>query len=301
MRRVVLLAAIWGWSFLFIKVGLRGLTPTAVAFTRITLGMFVMLGTLRARGLRMPRDRAAWRHFAVMGVFYSALPFSLLAWSEQHITSALTAVVNACTPLFAALAAAFVLGERLKGVQLSGLLLGFVGVGVAAGVGGRDLATSSLVGVLATVAASASYGFCFAYATRHLRGVPPVIAASGQLVTAAIAIAPFALVTTARDGIHLDGRIIASMVLLGAVGTGLAYLLNYQTIALVGATRASIVTYLVPVVAVTVGVVFLSEPFRVRLLFGGALIIIGIALLQERFALRRTPTTVPPVIDPGIP
>src|SRR5438067_10590253 len=128
MRRVLLLAFIWGWSFLFIKVGIEGMTPATVACTRIALGMAVMLLVLRNRGLSLPRDRTMWRHFAVMGLGYSALPFTLLAWGEQHITSALTSVVNASTPLFAAIAAAVGLGERLRRGQLVGLGLGFFGV-----------------------------------------------------------------------------------------------------------------------------------------------------------------------------
>jgi drug/metabolite transporter (DMT)-like permease len=285
MRRVLLLAGIWGWSFLFIKVAVRGLTPPTVAFTRVFLGMAVMLWVLRARGLSLPRDRRAWRHFLVMGAFYSAVPFTLLAWGEERVTSALAAVVNASTPLFAAVAGAVVVRERLRRPQLAGLLLGFVGVGVAAGVGGHDLASSSLVGVGAVMAASACYGYCFAYAQRNLAGVPPLVAASGQLVAATVVTAPFAVASTAMSGISLNGRIVVSMVLLGAVGTGVAYLLNYRVIAEMGATLASLVTYLVPVVAVTVGVLFLGEPFRARLVLGGALIVLGIALLQER--LRR--------------
>lgn len=296
MRRVVGLAFIWGWSFLFIKVAVRGMTPPTVAFTRVALGMVVMLVVLRVRGLSMPRDLRTWRHFAVMGLLYSAVPFTLLAWAEQpgRATSALAAVVNASTPLFAAIFAAAVLSERLKPVQLVGLLVGFGGVSVAAGVGGADLASSSLTGVAAAVVASACYGFSFAYAQRNIVGIPPLVAACGQLITAAVFVAPVAAFTTAHEGVSLNGRIIVAITLLGVVGTGFAYLINYRTIADIGPTRASLVTYLVPVVAVTVGVVFLGEPFHIRLLVGGALIIFGIALLQERLArLRRVPVAAP--------
>jgi drug/metabolite transporter (DMT)-like permease len=282
MRRVVLLAFIWGWSFLFIKVAVAGMTPSAVAFGRIALGMMVMLVILRVRGVALPRDRTMWRHFAVMGMTYSAAPFTLLAWSEQHITSALTAVLNASTPLFAALAAAIGLGERLKRVQIGGLVLGFAGVAVAAGLGGRDLASSSVVGVGAALVASACYGFSFAYARRNLVAVQPLVAVGGQLVTGALFVLPLALVTTVQEGIELAPRRMLAMAILGVVGTGLAYVINYQSIAEIGATRASLVTFLVPIVAVTVGVVFLSEPFHIQLVLGGALTILGIAVLRER-------------------
>jgi drug/metabolite transporter (DMT)-like permease len=277
-----MLAFIWGWSFLFIKVALRGMTPATVAFSRVALGMIVMLGVLRIRGLHLPRDKRMWRHFAVMGLMYSAVPFTLLAWAEQHITSALTSVVNASTPLFAALAAAIALGERLKRPQVVGLFLGFAGVGVASGISAADLSGSSTIGVGAGLAASACYGFSFAYAQRHVVGIPPLVAANGQLVMATALTLPFAVLTSVRDGLHLEPRILLSIGLLGMVGTGFAYLLNYQSIADIGPTKASLVTYLVPVVAVALGVAFLGEAFHLRILLGGLLVVVGIALLQER-------------------
>ncbi|MDQ1446062.1 MAG: hypothetical protein QOI20_2526, partial [Acidimicrobiaceae bacterium] len=287
MRRVVILAFIWGWSFLFIKVAVAGMSPALVAFSRIALGMAVMLVVLRVRGTRLPRDLTMWRHFAVMGLAYSAVPFTLLAWGEQHITSALTSVLNASTPLFAAMAAAIGLGERLKRGQLAGLALGFVGVSVAAGLGGKDLTSSSGAGVAAAIVASVFYGFSFVYARHNLTGVSPLVAACGQLVMGAVIIAPVALVTTiSRGGVDLDVHRVVSITILGVMGTGVAYMINYQSIAEIGATRASLVTYLVPIVAVTVGVVFLSEPFHLQLLVGGALTVFGIALLQERVRVR---------------
>ncbi|HVM08413.1 MAG TPA: DMT family transporter [Acidimicrobiales bacterium] len=282
MKRIALLAVIWGWSFLFIKVAVEGMTPTAVAGARITLGALVMTAVLRARGTVIPRDRALLGHFAIQGVVASAIPFTLLAWGEQYVSSALTAVLNASTPLFAAGFAAGVLGERLRRPQLAGLVLGFVGVGIAAGVGGGDLASSSVGGSLAAVGAAACYGLSFAYARRFLAGIPPLVAATGQLIGATVFIAPVGIATTLSDGIELTPTRIASILILGVIGTGFAYLLNYQSIAAVGPTRASIVTQLVPVVAVAVGVAFLDEHFHLRLIAGGALTLFGIALLNER-------------------
>ncbi|MDP9441771.1 MAG: DMT family transporter [Actinomycetota bacterium] len=282
MRRLALLALIWGWSFLFIKVAVAGMTPTAVAGARIALGALVMGVILRARGDRLPQDAVKWRHFAVMGVVHSALPFTLLAWGEERITSALTAVLNASTALFAALITAVLLGERLRRPQLTGLGLGFVGVAVAAGIGAADLAGSSLSGAAAAIAASACYGLGFAYARRNLADVAPLTAATGQLVAATALIAPIGLVTTIQHGIDAAPHRLLAVALLGVVGTGFAYVLNYQSIAAVGPTRASVVTQLVPVVAVTVGVVFLQEPFHLRLVAGGVLTLFGIALLHDR-------------------
>src|SRR5581483_8250393 len=242
------------------------------------------------RGVSLPRDARMWRHFAVMGLTSSAVPFTLLAWGETHITSALTSVLNASTPLFAAIAAAIGLGERLRRAHVAGLALGFVGVAVAAGLAGGDVAGSSLVGVGAAIGASACYGFAFAYARQHLHGVPALVATGGQLATATVLAFPAALLTSMHSGIHLHARLVLALVLLGVVGTGFAYILNYQSISAIGATRASLVTYLVPLVAVTVGVLFLSEPFHLRQLVGAALTIVGIALLQDRLkSFRKVP------------
>ena len=290
MRRVLVLAFIWGWSFLFIKVALRAMTPGMVAFGRIAVGLVVISLVVRARGLRLPRDLRMWRHFAVMGLIYAALPFTLLAWGEERITSALASVMNAGTPLFAAIAAAVGLGERLRLRQVGGLLLGFVGVSVAAGLGGSDLASSSVTGSLAALGTAACYGMGFAYAQRHLVGVPPLVSVYGQLVCGTVLTLPLATVGLASRGLDLEWRPLVSVLLLGAFATGVAYVLNYQAIAEVGPTRASVVTYVVPVVAVTVGVLFLDEPFRLRLVVGGALVAVGIGLLQERLRrFRRAP------------
>ncbi len=223
-----------------------------------------------------------------MGLVHSAVPFTLLAWGEERITSALTAVLNATTPLFAALLTAILLGERLRRSQLVGVVLGFAGVAVAAGIGARDLSGSSLGGAAAAVAAAACYGLGFAYARRNLSGVSPLVAAGGQLVAGTCIVGPIGVVTSIQHGIQLAPHRILAVTLLGVVGTGLAYVLNYGSIAELGPTRASVVTQLVPVVAVTVGVLFLDEPFHLRLVAGAALTLFGIALLHERIRRFRT-------------
>lgn len=294
MRRVVLLSFIWGWSFLLIKVALGGMTPATVAFARIFLGMVVMLAICRVQGVKMPTDPAAWRHFAVMGLAYSAVPFTLLAWGEQHITSALAAVVNATTGLFTALFAAVGLGERLRRTQIAGLLIGLGGVAVAAGLSARDLRSSSGAGVLAVLAVSVAYGLAFVYARLHLSGMPPLVASVGQLVTGAVLAFPLAVATTAIDGFSPTPRELLAVAVLGAFGTGIAYLVNYRSIAEIGATKASLVTYLVPVVAVALGVLFLDEAFHARLVVGGALVVAGVALVQGDRVQRLRTSGLPP-------
>ncbi len=282
MRRLFLLAFIWGWSFLFIKVAVGGMTPPTVAAIRLALGAAVVLAVVRARRWAMPRGWRWWHHFLVVGLFGSALPFTMLAWGEQYVSSALTAVLNASTPLFAAVMAGILLGDRLRAVQIGGLLLGFLGVAVAAGIGGSDLAESSRLGEAASVAAGACYGLSFAYARRYLMELAPLLAAAGQLVAGALLLVPAAVATTVRGGFHVNARQALAVVLLGVLGTGIAYVISYRLIADVGPTRAAAVTYLIPIVAVTVGVVFLHEPFSIRIVVGGLLTVAGIAILGAR-------------------
>lgn len=302
VRRLVILAFIWGWSFLFIKVAVEGMSPTTVAWGRITLGAAVLFVVLRRQGGQVPRDRVMLRHFALTAVAGTMLPFSLLAWAEQDITSALTAVLNGSTPLFTALFSALALSERLRPLQLAGLAVGITGVALAVDLGTSDLHGSSLTGALAAVGAGCCYGIAFVYIKRNLTGVPPLVAATGQLTAGAILLAPVALATSIIEGISLTPSRVAAVALLGVVGTGIAFALNYRVIGELGATRASLVTYLVPVVAVIVGVVVLSEPFEWRLVVGAALTICGIAAVTygrvARSPAASSPASREPVVVP---
>jgi drug/metabolite transporter (DMT)-like permease len=230
----------------------------------------------------------------VLGLAMSVLPFMLIGWGEEHISSALASVLNACTPLFAAGFAAGLLGERLRPPQLAGVAVGFLGVAVVAGVGGGDLAGSSLLGSAAVVLAGAGYGFGFAYANRFTTGLSALQLSFGQLLAATVILAPVAAVDVAAGRVALGPQAALCLLLLGTLGTGYAYLLNYRTLQESGATVASLVTYLVPLVAVAAGVVVLGEPFSLRLVLGGLIVVLGVALVQGRlFGPRPAPQPVP--------
>jgi drug/metabolite transporter (DMT)-like permease len=281
VRRLFLLAFIWGWSFLFIKVILEDAPPTFLAWGRIALGLAVLAVALVRRREGLP-ERRYWGHLLVLGLTMSVLPFMLIGWGEEHISSALASVLNACTPLFAAGFAAGLLGERLRPPQLAGIAIGFLGVAVVAGVGGGDLAGSSLLGSVAVVVAGAGYGFGFAYANRFTTGLSALQLSFGQLLAGTLLLAPVAAVDVAAGRVHLGPWAALCLVLLGTLGTGYAYLLNYRTLQESGATVASLVTYLVPLVAVAAGVLVLGEPFSIRLVLGGLIVVGGVALVQGR-------------------
>ena len=229
-----------------------------------------------------------WGHFLVVGLVGSALPFTMLAWGEERITSALTSVLNASTPLFTALFAALLLRDRLRSIQVVGLFVGIVGVGVAAGIGAGDLTGSSLAGGLAAVLAGACYGLSFTWSKRYLMAIPPMVAAAGQLTAATILLAPV------RDHDHRHRRRRHHLApdrghrsCSAWSAPGVAYVLNFRIIADLGATRASLVTYLIPIVAVAVGIVVLDEPFGWRIVAGGGLIIAGVFLVNSSGGARR--------------
>ncbi len=280
MPRLLALSFIWGWSFLFIKVAGEELTPTAVAGGRCLLGALVLLTVLRLQGLSLPRGRMLG-HFLVVGTAGSALPFALLAWGEQHIDSGLTAVLNASTPLFTAALAVPLLGERARPRVVAGLVVGFAGVGIVSGIGGADLTGTDVLAALAPVAAGACYGFTFCWAARHLLGIPPLVAAAGQVTAAAVVMAPIAAVTSVAHGVVPGWRAVGSLLLLGAIGTGLAYVLSFRVIADLGPTVASLCTYIIPVVALLVGWAVLDEQVTVRIVVGGLVIVASVLVVTR--------------------
>jgi drug/metabolite transporter (DMT)-like permease len=291
VRRLVLLAFVWGWSFLFIKVIVDHSSPQFVAWGRITLGLAVVLAFLHRGGERLP-ERRWWGHLAVLALAMSVMPFTLIAWGEERITSALASVLNATTPLFAAAFSAWLLRARLRPPQLAGLAVALAGVAVVAGLGGGDLAGSSFTGTLAVVAGSAGYGFGFTYAHRFVEGLSPIRLAAGQLGAAALLLTPGTAADLATGRVHLTPLVVLCLLLLGALGTGYAYVLNYRILKDVGGTGASLVTYLIPIVGVGAGVLVLHEPFSLRQVAGALVIIVGIALVQGRL-LGPRPTLEP--------
>ncbi|CAN5651676.1 DMT family transporter [soil metagenome] len=277
--RLVLLAAIWGASFLFIKVALEDLTPLQIVATRIAVGALLLVGLLYARGGRIPRDRELLRTLTVMAFIGNIAPFGLITWGEQYISSSLTAILNSTTPLFTVLiAAAFLPGEALRSMRLAGVALGFAGVGVIVGFDSGG----SMQGIIAVTIASLSYAAGFVYARRHLSGrdLPPLALPATQLLISTVLTLPFALVDVARTppSLTLDGT--ASTLALGLLGTGWAYVLYYRLIADIGATSASFVTYLIPIFGIALGAVILNEELGVNTLAGAALVIAGISLAE---------------------
>ncbi len=289
LLRLLLLAAIWGCSFLLIKVSIEGLAPMQVVLGRIALGTAALGAIVAARRGSLPRDAGTWLHLTVVSLVANLLPFFLFAWGEQRVASSLAGIYNATTPLFTLLVAMAALPEeRPTRRRLAGLVLGFLGVVVVIapwrGVGG-----SSLFGQLACLAAGASYGVAIVYARRFLsgRGHSPLTLAFGQLICATVVLLVAVPLWTTRAP-TLSLRVILAVLALGALGTGIAYIIFYGLIGEIGATSASTVTYVVPLVAVALGVAVLSEHIGWNDFVGAGVVVVGIAVADGRLrALRR--------------
>lgn len=280
--RLALLAAIWGNSFLFIKVALEGLPPLGIALARCAAGALALGGYALFRRPAWPREPVVWAHVAVISFTSNALPFALFAWGELHVTSGVAGVYNATTPLATlAVSMAALPDEHPTRARVAGILLGLLGVVTVIGPW-RGVGANSVLGQLACLGAGAAYGVAFTYTRRHLspRRLDPVAVTVGQLAIASVLLA--VAVPFAGGRVDLAPRVVAAVLALGALGTGVAYVLYHQLIRDIGATSASMVTFLVPIVAVTLGAVVLGEPVTWNLFAGAVVVVTGVALAEGR-------------------
>jgi len=272
---LLLLAAIWGGSFLFTRVAASEFGPIALIFIRVLVATLCLFPILVWRG----QCKALWAHagpLVVIGIFNSALPFVLIAWAMLSLTAGFASIVNATAPLWAALVARLWFGERLNRSRVLGLMIGFLGVGVLvsgkAGFHGEHVMLAVGAGLLATL----SYGVSANYTKRYLTGVSTLaIATGGQLVTAVL-LAPLLWWTWPAGAISAPAWWAA--VLLAILCTAVAYILYFRLIANVGPARAIAVTYLIPAFGMGWGVLFLDEPVGMRMLLGAGVILVGTAL-----------------------
>jgi drug/metabolite transporter (DMT)-like permease len=279
--RLALLALIWGSSFLWIALALRSFSPVQVAAIRLALGAAVLVAIVYARGLRLPTKPATWAHLTVAALFANAVPYTLFAIGEQHVSSSVAGVLNATTPLWTILFA-FVSGHerRVSAPRLVGFAVGLAGALLifSPWQSGSQIAS---VGGIACLAASASYGVSYVYMDRYLahRGISPIVLSAGQLTASAVLltiVVPFA----GLQAVHSSWDAITALAVLGILGTGIAYILNYRLITDEG-TTASVVTYLLPIVAVVLGAIILSDRITAQTVAGMLIILAGIFISRR--------------------
>jgi drug/metabolite transporter (DMT)-like permease len=276
---LLLLAALWGASYLFIKVAVGELEPATMMALRLLLAACVLLGVLAARSgfsRALAELRATGRHGLVLGVLNAALPFWLIAWGETHIDSGIAAIGNATVPIFVALLAIRLRpSERSTGLRLAGILVGLAGVGVLVGVHPHG-GWWAVAGTLAVVLSSVCYARANLYTQDHLSMTPPLVIATAAIGTAAILILP-AGIAQMPDAVP-GWKVLGSVVALALLGTAGAYLVLYRMLAAYGSSRTALVAYLLPLFALFYGAVLLDEPITLNAILGFLLILGGVAL-----------------------
>ncbi len=284
LLRLCALAVLWGSNFLFIKVAVERLSPAEVVLGRMALGAVVLLAVVVARRVALPRRAGMWAHLAFMALLANLVPYFLFGWGEQRITSGLAGVLNATTPLFTLVIVALSgSGERLTVSRVGGLALGFAGVLVLVAPWRAGSLGGELPGQVACLVAAACYAVSFVWTRRFLTGRGyPTLALAGAQLGASVVLLGLASPLVLRDPVSLTPRVAAAMLALGVLGTGIAYLLYYRLLADEGATATSTVTYLLPVVAVALGVLVLGEPLAWNLFAGTAVVLTGVALSEGR-------------------
>ncbi|MFF3767432.1 DMT family transporter [Streptomyces sp. NPDC001922] len=282
--RLCLLALLWGSNYLLIKLAAPAFSPAQILTLRLATGAAVLLMVAALRGESLPKDRRTWAHLLVGAVLANDVPYFLFAWAEQTVDSSLAGTCNAAAPLFTVVA--MVLSgqrRRMRGGQLAGVLVGFTGVLVLLAPWG---APGTVPATGACVVAAAGFGVGFVYLGRVLAGSEhgPLALAAGQL-TAATAVSLLAgpLLLKPVGG---DPDATVAVLALGVLGTGTAYVLNLRLIAGEGPLAASLVSYLLPLVAVGLGTVLLDEPVSWSLAVGGSAVLLGVALGGRRPAAR---------------
>lgn len=278
-----LLALIWGSSFLFIKVAVVEIHPMHLSLFRVGLGAATLLAIIWLTRARLPREPRVWGHLAIIAMLGNVAPFTLFAYGEQHVSSGLAGIWNATTPLTTMLVLALVFRvERLGRARVAGLITGFLGVmvvlGVWAGVG-----TGPLIGQSMCFAAATCYAFAGPLMKRWVAGRAEtgVALAGAQMLMATLElllIAPAVAGLPDLTGVSLGA--LASVVALGALGTGIAFVLNYHVIRVAGVATTAAVTYLMPIVAVGAGVIVLNEELRWHQPVGALVVLLGVAISQ---------------------
>jgi drug/metabolite transporter (DMT)-like permease len=280
----VLLGFLWGSSYLFIKIGVdAGLTPFTLVAVRLLFGFLLLAGVVLVAREALPRRLTMYGHLFVMAILSVALPFSLITWAEQSVDSTLAATLNASVPLFVIPIAAIVLiDEKISTNKVIGVVVGFIGVAILVGFDPGVLAGTDVTAALALIGSSISYAAGGVYARRFATGLRPMIPAMVQVGFALLITAVMALFFESPLAFPWRFDAILAVIWLGLLGSGAAYLVFFRLLGRWGATRTSLVAYLLPVYGIALGAMVLNEKVDARLVLGTLLVIAGIALVNLR-------------------
>ncbi|MEP0502998.1 MAG: DMT family transporter [Paracoccaceae bacterium] len=285
---LILLGAIWGVSFLSIRVALDEIGPLTSVAHRTFWAMLVLWGVVLVMRLPIPKDRHVWVGFLGMGLLNNVIPFALMAWGQLHISSGLTSILNATTAIFGVLIAAlFFADERLTMRKTLGVLVGFFGVATAIGLDFlRNFDLRSLA-QLAVLLGTVSYAFAGVWARTRLSGLAPQVAAAGMLTGASVITLPLAWIVEGPISLSLQTDTALAIAYYTLIATAGAYLLYYRVLAMAGSGNLMLVTLLVPPVAITLGAWVLDEALGSNAYLGFALLALGLVILDGRLFRRR--------------
>jgi drug/metabolite transporter (DMT)-like permease len=273
---------IWGASFLFIELSLSFLSPVGVAFWRTLFGALSMVIVILVLRSKLPSSFEAWKRLTIAGILMSSAPFVLFAYAQTQVTSVLAAIINAVTPIATVIVILLAFRtEKLKPHVIAGIVVGLIGVFVVLGAW-QGFGSNSPIAVLALIAAITLYGFGTPYVRKYVTplNLSTEVSVFGQIGTASLTLLPVYLLSGPAFTAVPKPEAVASIVALGALGSGISYLFYYKVLDIVGSAIASSVTYITPVIAVLLGVLLLGEKLNWYEPVGGLIVILGAAISQ---------------------
>jgi drug/metabolite transporter (DMT)-like permease len=272
---LLVLAALWGASFIFMRIAAPELGPFVLGFLRAVIAALFLLPFLLVRA-GTTELKTHWKKLAMVGILNSAIPFFLLAFATLSLSGGFASIINATAPLWAAVIAWIWLSEKLDGSRTTGLIIGFAGVVVLVWNKQGINLPGALLAVLAAISAAFFYGLGANFTKRYMQGINTLVVAAGSMVGAAIVLMPGAMLYWPGDPVSTQAWVAISI--MGIASTGIAYVLYFRLIVNVGPAKAITVTYLVPGFAVIWGAMFIDEKLTMNMVIGCAIILTGTAL-----------------------
>ncbi|MCG8335034.1 MAG: DMT family transporter [Proteobacteria bacterium] len=283
---IIILSILWGGSFFFVGVAVKELPSLTIVLCRVALACIILLAVVYLKGERMPSSLAVWGGFIVMGALNNLIPFSLIVWGQTHIESGLASILNATTPVFSVVLAHFLTKEeRLTTNRISGVLLGWVGVIVLIGINSLRSFGIEVFGQIAVLGAAFSYA-CAAIYGRRFKGLSPLVIATGMLCGSTLMMTPMALFIDQPWNLSPGIFTITAIIGLAAISTSLAYIIYFKVLSTAGPTNLLLVTFLIPLNAILLGVLFLEERLEWNALMGMGLIFAGLIGIDGRLLKR---------------
>jgi drug/metabolite transporter (DMT)-like permease len=294
---IAILSVLWGAAFFLIEVGLRSYPPMTLVFARLIIAAPILWIALHMTGGALPRDVRSWTMLTVVGALNCALPFALFFWGQQYLDSGYAAILNATTPLWGVIVAHMMTSdEKLTPARIIGVMVGLVGIIVMVGRDALGGLTDNLLAQLACLISTLFYSFAAIYGRRLSQAaMPPLVIATGQTMAAALLMLPIMLLVDqpwTLTSPQLDATLAA--LILAVFSTALAYVLYFRLINRAGASNAQLVAFIMPVLAVILGVAFLNEILVARQIGGAALIALGLVILDGRIVTRLAPRRAVP-------